>query len=153
MAEFDVFKNGTYHLWCKQCSAKKFGVNFKEFTPQQKSDWNKGRRQRKSLLFLHVYDYLLQHPCVDCGEQDFMVLEFDHVRGVKEYNISTILSDVMSLETLKVELAKCDVRCSNCHNRITHVRSNSWRWMITQPEWADEFWRSDDIEEDDDGNV
>jgi hypothetical protein len=56
---------------------------------------------------------------VDCGESDPIVLEFDHVRGVKRGEISR-LKTMVSLETLAEEIAKCDVRCANCHRRKTH---------------------------------
>ena len=30
---------------------------------------------------LYVSSYLINHPCIDCGEDDIRVIEFDHVIG------------------------------------------------------------------------
>lgn len=70
-----------------------------------------------------VATYLASHPCVDCDEADPVVLEFDHVRGEKRMDVGRMASSVgVGLETLKAEIAKCDVRCANCHRRKTHAR-------------------------------
>ena len=73
-----------------------------------------------------VFQYLTEHPCVDCGESDVIVLEFDHVRGVKRREISRMVYTGTSLETLQKEIAKCDVRCANCHRRKTHAARNAY---------------------------
>lgn len=75
----------------------------------------------------YVLEYLLKHPCVDCGEKNPLVLEFDHVRGKKLYTISEMLDSVYSLENIKREIAKCEVRCANCHRRKT---AKDWDWKI-----------------------
>lgn len=69
----------------------------------------------------YIIAYLQDHPCVDCGESDIIVLDFDHVRGQKQYNISDIVRG-HTLETIQKEIAKCEVRCSNCHRRVTYKR-------------------------------
>lgn len=68
-----------------------------------------------------IYAYLSSHPCVDCDESDPVVLEFDHVRGQKKYDVS--LMRTLSWDTILVEIAKCDVRCANCH-RKRHARDD-----------------------------
>lgn len=73
-----------------------------------------------------VWGHLLTHPCVDCGETDPVVLEFDHVRGEKEFNISRMMIDY-SAGAILAEVAKCEVRCANCHRRATYERCGSWR--------------------------
>lgn len=69
-----------------------------------------------------VSDYLASHPCVDCGETDRDVLDFDHVLGDKSFGISEAVSRGGSLKSLIDEIAKCEVRCANCHRRITRQR-------------------------------
>jgi hypothetical protein len=68
--------------------------------------------------------YLALHPCVDCGESDVVCLEFDHVRGEKGGEIGRMLGDYPCPRILE-EIAKCDVRCANCHRRKTN-RQYSW---------------------------
>lgn len=53
--------------------------------------------------------------CVDCGIQDWRVLDFDHVTGKKDFSISIGAGRGLSLERLHAEIAKCELRCSNCH--------------------------------------
>lgn len=75
--------------------------------------------QRRLLL-----EYLSIRPCVDCGESDVVCLEFDHVRGRKQRTVATMIGH-HSWATILAELAKCDVRCANCHRRKT-ARAEGW---------------------------
>lgn len=70
----------------------------------------------------YVSDFLKHNHCVDCGESDQIVLEFDHVTGEKVNDISTAMANAWSLNRLKLEIAKCEVRCCNCHRRMTYYR-------------------------------
>lgn len=79
-----------------------------------------------------VMGHLIDNPCVDCGNHDLDVLEFDHVRGEKSGNVSYIMVQG-SLESLKIEVAKCDVRCSNCHKKKT--RSTIWESRYESDEY------------------
>lgn len=78
----------------------------------------------------HAYlgPYLLSHPCIDCGEKDILVLEFDHKdRKMKEGEIRHIIQSGATLEKVMEEVQKCEVRCSNCHRRKTEKENNSWK--------------------------
>lgn len=58
-------------------------------------------------------NYLLTHPCVDCGTTDIRVLQFDHRDGEQKFkNVGQLKT---SRGKLEAEVAKCDVRCANCH--------------------------------------
>ena len=68
--------------------------------------------------------YLSEHPCIDCGEIDPIVLEFDHREGTnKAFNLGEACNRSMSLTSVKAEVTKCDVRCANCHRRVTYRRA------------------------------
>ncbi len=73
--------------------------------------------------------YFSNHPCVDCGNSDIRVLEFDHVRGRKTDGISHLLSQGYGWPRIEAEISKCEVRCANCH-RIKTVESRGfWRGL------------------------
>jgi len=74
-----------------------------------------------------VWDHLSTHPCVDCGESDPIVLEFDHVRGEKHFNLGA--RGQRTVKQVLAEIEKCDVRCSNCHKRATAARGGWYRWL------------------------
>jgi 5-methylcytosine-specific restriction endonuclease McrA len=67
---------------------------------------------------IRVGDFLSNHPCVDCGERDPIVLDFDHLRD-KLWDISFMVSRGFAWSTIELEIAKCEVRCANCHARKT----------------------------------
>ncbi len=71
-----------------------------------------------------VFEYLLNHPCVDCGEEDPVVLQFDHVRGSKKCAVSMLLYN--SWKLVEEEIAKCEIRCANCHARKTAKQQGYW---------------------------
>jgi hypothetical protein len=75
-----------------------------------------------------LFVYLSSHPCVDCDNTDIRVLEFDHVRGKKLGNISRMIGEGFSWKTIEAEIAKCEVRCANCHRIKTYERDKSWRF-------------------------
>ena len=59
--------------------------------------------------------------CVDCGINNHIILDFDHLRD-KKYNISRMVHDGFSWKAIKKEIAKCQIVCANCHRIRTYNR-------------------------------
>jgi hypothetical protein len=90
---------------------------------QANRDYYALKRQRRSCELYRdqrrrMLAHLATHPCVDCGETDIVCLEFDHVRGTKKSSIAAMIGDY-AWDTIESEMAKCVVRCANCHRRKT----------------------------------
>lgn len=76
-----------------------------------------------------VIDFLKNNPCIDCGETDILVLQFDH-RENKKFNVSSMLSyghRPPSTKKILEEISKCDIRCANCHQRKTAHSFGYWK--------------------------
>lgn len=87
------------------------------------------RERRKSLVH-QVVEYLSEHPCVDCGEGDPVVLHFDHRDAAeKVVNVADALSRGWSWLRMQTEIEKCDVRCANCHQRRT-AKQFGWHKLV-----------------------
>ena len=85
------------------------------------------RAARRSKARSWIKAYLQEHPCVDCGEDDIRVLEFDHIDpSQKEFGISRGIADGRGLKSIKAEVEKCEVRCCNCH-RIRTMKNEHFR--------------------------
>ena len=85
------------------------------------------KREYKIRNRAFVLAYLREHPCVDCGNDDVVVLEFDHVNGTKEAEISRAINRAFSIERLTNEIAKCEVVCANCHKRRSYERTGCYK--------------------------
>lgn len=85
----------------------------------------KRRAEAKSFLVT----YLRDHPCADCGVTDLRVLDFDHRPGTdKRKDVMAMVKEGFSIVKLSEEIAKCDVRCRNCHAIVTLERGgDNWR--------------------------
>ena len=82
------------------------------------------RRSDREACRQKVYDHLSSHPCVDCGETDPIVLDFDHrERSTKRGTVSRLAGHA-SWPQVEKEIAGCDVRCANCHRRRTAAQFN-----------------------------
>jgi hypothetical protein len=75
---------------------------------------------RRSALALAIMDGERAKGCVDCGEKDLRVLDFDHIRGKKLASLSTMR--LCAPITIYAEIDKCEIRCANCHRRVTDAR-------------------------------
>lgn len=111
---------------CKVCK-RVYDNNYYKNNPvyaKQVRLWSE-RKIKENKSF--IKNYLLEHPCVDCGNNDIDVLEFDH-RHNKTMGIANMVYDGFSVESIKLEITKCDVRCANCHKKrhaIERRRSHS----------------------------
>lgn len=74
---------------------------------------------------------LRKDGCVDCGERDVVVLDFDH-EGVKTATISAMARSEVSVTRLKAEIAECVVRCANCHRRKTARERRYYRHLAAE---------------------
>ena len=84
--------------------------------PEKVSEWNRVHKARVRDL---VRQIKLERGCIDCGyRENADALELDHVRGQKIAPVSRLGSFVKVRE----EMAKCEVRCANCHSIQTAMR-------------------------------
>ena len=74
----------------------------------------------------YIWEYLSNHSCVDCGEPDPLVLEFDHLYG-KEDSVCKMCMNASSIKRIQKEIEKCEIRCANCHRRKTVKNFNHWK--------------------------
>lgn len=85
-----------------------------------------GRTPGEARNMAHMRDTMVRSGCVDCGVDDLLILEFDHVKG-KTASVPILGRGGCSLERLREEIARCEVRCANCHRRRTRERSERAR--------------------------
>lgn len=116
-----------YASRCKVCTRLLIKNHYNENREYYLNKTHKRNKTLRHTLISHIVDYLQKNPCVDCGEGDITVLEFDHRElSTKSNNISAILRNRSSIDSLVKEIEKCDVRCANCHRRRT---SKQFNWL------------------------
>lgn len=118
--------NGKKQSKCKVCT-KEYRKKYYENNKKKALDYSsKSNRIIKERNRQFIWDYLKEHPCIDCGENNPIVLEFDHKDGSnKVSSISKMVQNQFSIENILKEIEKCDVRCAN-HHRIRTAEQFGW---------------------------
>jgi hypothetical protein len=84
---------------------------------------NEYNAERKRKATKYVRELKQNSKCEICGEDRWYCLDFHHKDGKDNTNdsISRMLNTRRSLKTIKAEIEKCIIVCSNCHREIHHV--------------------------------
>ena len=120
--EFNRHPTRDRQHWCRSCFSSYFAARGARHRTQSA----KARTRRRLAARRFVETYLEGHPCVDCGESDRLVLEFDHVEP-KRADVSHLTAAGWSVGRIEREIDRCEVVCVNCHRRRTAGRGISWR--------------------------
>lgn len=126
LAEFG-FKNKKMALlqaWCRACERVYKQAWYLRNRERHMANVHATRQRVRTANRLAVSAYLMQHPCVDCGETNLVVLDFDHV-GEKRWSVSHMVNRGFPWATIEDEIKRCQVRCANCH-RIKTARERGY---------------------------
>ena len=118
-------KLGIRHSWCKSCFVEYKRLWYVRNREKHIEHVRVARDQTGDENQKRMWQYLALHPCVDCGERDPVVLQFDHLRD-KRKNVAYMCTAGFAWATILEEIAKCEVRCANCHTRKTARERGVW---------------------------
>lgn len=113
-------KNDKRRAECKDCFNIERRKDYIKNKNKQIAQTSKRIKTYRNDKRFKVLEYLLLHPCVICGENDPVVLEFDHVDADDKINtICNMVRGATTMVDLEIEMDKCQVLCANCHRRKT----------------------------------
>ncbi|CAN5900054.1 hypothetical protein BH23ACT8_BH23ACT8_06290 [soil metagenome] len=120
---------GQRDTFCRPCRSaygkQHYEANRERYIDQARIQKEKLRLERTTYLLI----FFKTHPCVECGEEDPIVLEFDHLRD-KAFSIGGAL-ECRAWQDILDEMQKCEVVCANCHRRRTARRRGALRAMLS----------------------
>ncbi|NBP04146.1 MAG: hypothetical protein EBU90_29440 [Proteobacteria bacterium] len=117
-----AFKNkklGILQSRCKECQAeyhRKHYVDNKNYYGNKRKINN---RKYRTMGRKFIDQYKANSSCYFCKENTPVCLDFHHLDpNVKDSNISQMKGHARNIDTIKKEIEKCIVVCSNCHRKL-----------------------------------
>jgi hypothetical protein len=104
---------------CKQCATEaarewyKRNINKPEVHDRLCAYYRDKQREFKNI----VDDLKIEFGCLKCGETALCCLDFHHVKGDKNKEISWLIK-TKNKQALILELIKCVCVCANCHRKL-----------------------------------
>lgn len=84
---------------------------------ERKKNRNQAEWIRKKKRLIFIREIKASRGCKTCGETDFRCLQFHHKDpSIKLFGISR--GYTRSMKNLLAEIEKCEVLCSNCHDKL-----------------------------------
>ena len=120
---------------CRDCQRLQGQEHYERHTEAVRAKASVTKKKAREAAERFVYEYLSYQTCADCGEYDFAVLTYDHVRGKKKMDISSMAAQGYSIEAIQEEMTKCQVVCFNCHMRRENERRSGGRFRRFWPKF------------------
>src|SRR5215218_3601178 len=94
---------------CRECNKEKSRAYYRSNGDKHKVAVLANKQRRIKENQVRLADHLHSHPCVDCGEADLVVLEFDHIREQKAGDVCSMMQAGCGWITISLEINKCEV--------------------------------------------
>jgi hypothetical protein len=120
---------GERDSYCRPCRASYKRAHYLANKQRYIANANAWSRRNIEDRTRWLLQFFATHPCVDCGESDPVVLEFDHLRD-KAFDIGRAMRD-KNWDLILQEIEKCEVVCANCHRKRTARRGKWVRVLLT----------------------
>ena len=89
----------------------------------------KNRVKQKQKIYKWVDHYKSSRGCNNCGTTDERCLHLHHRDAeTKKRSVAQLIGKGYIFETVKAEVAKCEVLCANCHSILHHEEKRSGNW-------------------------
>ena len=111
--------------YCRQCQREYCRQHYRNHCSLHNSRRYKRQKSERAEIAERLREYKRTRACADCGETDPIVLEFDHVRGTKVGEVGAMVR-CWTWQAIVEEIAKCELRCANCHRRKT-AKQLGWK--------------------------
>ena len=121
----DIRDDGHFFIGYEMSEIKKDGYFREKYaSPKRKAEIEERNRittrKRHKERRRYLDNIKTSSGCVDCGYKDHAcALQFDHTKD-KAFTISREFWT--NMPRLLIEIAKCEIRCANCHAVITAER-------------------------------
>lgn len=102
------------HSRCKECTRQYTRNHYRE-NKEYYINKNERLKDRNKKFMEKVKSF---SECCRCGEDHPACLEFHHVDpSNKKHNVSEMIGNTSSIESIKEEIRKCEIICANCHKK------------------------------------
>lgn len=131
-------RTGRLHSQCKACYSSYRRKNWSLYYNKHGSKYRENALARnkklKNALRIKMVEYLSDKSCIKCGNNDYRVLEFDHIDPkTKSIGIAQALHNIWAWDRILNEIKKCQILCSNCH-KIKTAEEQGWYKKPSNPE-------------------
>ena len=114
IAEFNKKGTNRYSSYCKDCNKEYQKKYYKDNT----NVFYQKNKKRKEKIREYISSYKKDLCCENCGENHPATLDFHHKSSdEKKFNIGMSVNHGVSLKSIKEEIDKCIILCSNCHRK------------------------------------